>query len=319
MQKCRICQSHLEQPTYRKWHEHFHFPAHGPDEWESCFKSLLYNNFKGLYKDLPTLITLGRSVPREYAEIVELVQQRNSLELLLKAAELKRLINTLFPPAELTPASDLNDWAIRRVSLDKETYRRLVAIELETNLESPTNLTHTTRNVITALETGRFPIEHPLYHGQYPLPRTSQTVRVPYALLESLNAPWIAPDHALERILTVYAELVPASVTHLDAAYSVLRGEIKPSTLKRKLGKQESAVLSIIALPDLPKNKRAALKMALSHADFAQAAQDALEMEDGKRTSTRVDREDLDKLKDLATRYQVPAYKLATALLSQVK
>lgn len=319
--KCKICQGKLKKPVYRQWHPHFNFPAHGPDpeDWEECFQTLLFNNFKGLYKDLPILIELGNITTHEYDEVIRHLQRQESLELLLKSAKLRNLINHAFPVVEPSLEVQDSDWAVKSVSLDKEVYRRLVAMELEHNLDNPTTLTFTSQSALRALQIGRFPVSHPLYHGTYPKPKTSQSVRVNYQLLEAIQGPWINPAYALERILTVYAEITPVSLAHLDVAYSVIRGEIKPSVLKKRLGKQGSAVLSLISLPDLPDNKRDALKEALEQADINEAVQDARSLKDGPRTSVRVDKEDISKLKDLAERYQVPAYKLATALLSQVK
>lgn len=313
--KCRICQGELEEPTYRQLYPHFHFPAHV--EWEACHRNLLNRQFRGIYHDVPKLIELGNISPA-HADIVSHIKNKESLELLLKYTPLKTFINESFPPAQLT--EDLGDWSMKEVALHKDVYRKLVALELEHNLENPTTLTVTCQHVVKALETGKFPLEHPLYHGQYPVPRSTQVIRVPHLLQDAVKEPWLSFHYSLERILTVYVELVPIPARYLDLAYSVIRNEIRPSTLQRKLGYQQTAVLSLIAVPDLPsQDKRFLLKQGLERLNLEEVAQEAKALKDGPRTSTRIDKTELERLKEVAKQYHVPVYKLATALLRQAK
>lgn len=312
--KCKICQGALVNPTYRQLFPFVNFPAHSTENWEECKQHLLKNNFRNIYHTFPKIVELGGYSQSGYVDIVEaLTDPTKSFQLVTNLDKLEEYLAQTFPDAVIAGVE--GEWYPRQLSLDTETYRKLIAIELETNHVNPKTLQETTKEVVHWLGRGKAPLQHPLYYGFFPASRSSQIVRVPDELVEAVTYPWIARDFALERILTVFAEEQTVSNQRLDIAFAITKDSIKPSTIKRRIQGTQDAVVTISPVPGLPSDRREAIKKSLAYFKPT-VINEAKKIElNEKKTSIRIDADDKLRIDRIAKQYNVPAYKLTTALL----
>lgn len=316
--KCHICGGLLPFPSYRQLYPHFNFPAHSVRDWDYCKTHLLERNLHPIYDRVPTYLTVSPQVSADHKEMVSLLSDPvNSFDLLMRIDELGVLLANVFNDAELT---EPEVYLPAETQLDNATYQKLVAHEIETNTQFPSLLKDTSTEILKKLETGGFSIHNPFYYGTIPTGRSFQSVRIPIELSKALRQPWISRDHALERIFMAFAEELVVSEKNEDIAYLVTKNDIRPSTIRRKAkGAPVSATVNYMPLPNLPHDKRRAIRKGLQALDVAAVSQIARELgkpkEGRKLTTARVAYEDNKKIKSLARELRLPAYKVVTALL----
>lgn len=315
--KCKICQGALRRLTFRAFAPHFHFPAHGDDDWDVCLGELMSQNFAPIYREFSEIVELSYRGAK--SEIVDaLTNPEKAFDLLLNQVELEAFIKTNFPERGLSDYRNLN-WSLTEVNLDAETYRRLIAYELKCgSTVRPRRLRETTKEILHRLETGQMPFVHPLYYERLNFSRRSQLIDVPYELKQAvLSGGWLSRDRPFERLLLLFAETVKTSQRYEKMAYSVIRNEFRPT----QMVEQETKVIKIIDMPGMVEDKKHSIKLALQSIN-PEAIQHLLgkvpDMGNSKRLSLRVDSEDKAMINYLARQFNVPEYKLATALLMWV-
>lgn len=311
---CKICGNLLAYPTYRQLYPHFNFPAHSTADWDTCKKGLLARNLQPVYADLPAYLEAAPHLTHDYKEIKDLLTDPSSnFDLLLQIDALGEMLASAFPDAAIT---EPEIFIPSELQLDKATYQKLVAHEIESNTTSPSLLKNTSVEILTELEIGGFEINSPFYYGTIPTGRSFQSVRVPAELVKALRQPWISRDHSLERLYMAYAERLTVLEKNEDIAYLIIRNDIRPSAVRRKArALPVSATINYVQVPNLPQDKRRGIRKALQRLDEGFIARTAMELGEGKMSSARVDYEDRLQVRSLAKELGLPAYKVTTALL----
>lgn len=311
---CRICETILTTPRYRQIFPYINFVAHSDEDWEVCKQGLLNQNMLPAYRFLRQAVNLSQRI-NEYLDIKDLLNRDNSnLELLMKIDRMGEMIKTTFPEVEIVPTSE--EFVPAETQLDSYTYQKLVAYELETNTRDPVYLRNTTKEIIDRMQKGEIKLNSPFYYGTIPIGRTSQSIRVPVELMRTLRYPFVHREHSLERVLTEYAEHLNVSPKNEDIAYLILKRDIRPSNIRRRvMGERASYTVNYVNLDGLPGDKRAAISKALQHVDTSFIKQTAFGMKNKPMSSIRVDFHDKKRIDKLSKELRIPAYKIVTALL----
>lgn len=310
---CKVCETILENPSYRQIFPYFNFPAHRMEDWGSCKQGLLEQNMTPAYQFLKQAVNLSTKA-NDFPDIKNLLNDSNSnFELLLQIDRLGELINSAFPEVEII---DTENFVPAEVQLDSFTYQKLVAYELETNTRDPIFLRNTTKEIFESVQKGEMNLNSPFYYGTIPAGRSSQSVRVPEELIRTLRYPFIHRERALERILMEYAEHLNVSPRNEDIAYLILKRDIRPSNIRRRVrGERASYTVNYINMDHLPGDKRSAISKALQSVDTSFIRQVTVGMDNKPLTSVRVDYSDKKEIDKLSRELHVPVYKVTTALL----
>lgn len=217
---CKVCKTVLEKPSYRQIFPHFNFPAHSTEDWEICKHGLLEQNMSPAYQFLKQAVNLS-SKANDFPDIKNLLNDSSSnFELLLQIDRLGEMIAISFPEIEIIIS---DNFIPAEVQLDRYTYQKLVAYELEKNTRDPIFLRNTTKEMFECTQKGEMNLSSPFYYGTIPVSRTSQSIRVPVELVRTLRYPFIHRERSLERILMEYAEHLNVSPRNEDIAYLILK------------------------------------------------------------------------------------------------
>lgn len=311
---CFICGGDMDRDTYRAVFPYFNLPAHTVSEWSICQQNLLNTNLRPLYATLATILDMKHLSP-DYEDLKQwLLNPAHVLNVLTQIERLEKMLQETFPDAEIVRNS--TTFVPAEVQLDSFTYQKLVAHELESTADSPAHLKYTCNNILYELQTGKFSLQSPFFYGTVPSSRATQSIRVPAELVKALRQPWISHDRSLERVLMDYAERIKVTPLNEDLAYMILKRGVRPSTIKRRAkGHPVSAITNYVQIPDLPGDKRAAVRKALQNIDKSYITHMAWELPNKPLSSTRIDYEDHAVVKKLSNDLSVPVYKVMTALL----
>ncbi|PWA11104.1 hypothetical protein DCC39_10420 [Pueribacillus theae] len=312
--KCKICNNALVVPSYRQLFPYFNFPAHSSEEWEICRQGLLHENLRPVYGFLQQAVNMTAKLEGKYFDLKNFLNDSGkNFELLLQIDRLGEMVNETFPKADIKVT---DHFVPAEIQLDRYTYQKLVAYELERETRTPIFLKNTSKEILNRMQTGDFALNSPFYYGTIPYSRASQSIRVPAELVKAVRYPFIHKERSVERIFMEFAERINISERNEDIAYLILKKDIRPSNIRRRvMGETASYVVNFAQLPGLPGDKRAAIHKSLQSVDSSAIKQLAWEVEKTPLTSTRVDYEDKKAIDRLSKELNLPAYKVVTALL----
>lgn len=317
---CRICGEPLSGETYRKLFSYVNFPAHV--RTSTCIANLEEKAFLPIYIHFPSIVQSVLAVDPNYDDIVKLLGDSSSaFELSFERARLEEMIQQTFPvnkikqPGPFIPV---------RAHIPIEVMEMLVAYELTKSYDHPRQLEKTSVELFERIQRGQIPLHDPIYRtSELPLDRTERSVSIPANLKDALSPEWVRQDRKLDRALWAFSRQISGDVPRnlISIAHSVIQNRLTPKAMIQKSNNIQYMAaptpISCIKVDGLPANRRMAIKGMLSDPTITKSKIQSLTetLNPKRRTTVRVDFEDLSRLERLSMLYGIPVYKLTTALL----